>query len=147
MRLVVQRVERASVTVEGEQVASIGRGLLVYVGVGKGDCFEDGARWAKKVVELRIFEDQGKMTRALEDVGGSLLAVSQFTLYGDVSKGRRPSFERAMAPDLAEAVYEAFVARARERVPVQTGRFRRTMRVESINDGPVTLCLEDTRSK
>jgi D-tyrosyl-tRNA(Tyr) deacylase len=147
MRAVVQRVARAEVRVGGELVGRIERGLLALVAAGEGDGDEDAAWLADKVVQLRIFPDEaGQMNRSLGDVGGALLAVSQFTLYGDCRKGRRPSFVRALAPGPAEALYEKFVARARAAgVPVETGRFRAEMQVELLNDGPVTLLLDSKR--
>lgn len=144
MRAVVQRVSRAEVTVDGELVGEIGAGLCVLVGVGQGDR-EDAARaLADKVVRLRIFEDEaGKMNRSLLDAGGALLAVSQFTLYGDVSKGRRPSFVSAMEPARAEQLFEIFCEAGRALgVTVATGRFRTHMSVSLVNDGPVTLWLD-----
>lgn len=149
MRAVVQRVGSASVAVAGEVVGAVGPGLLVYLGCGKGDVAADAAWMLDKIVGLRVFENEaGKLDRALLDVGGGLLVVSQFTLYGDLRKGRRPSFEAAMAPDEAARLYEAFVALARERYPtlaVATGRFRADMRVTSVNEGPVTLWLESPK--
>ena len=147
MRAVVQRVARAEVRVSGEVVGRIGRGLLALVAAGEGDGDEDVAWLADKVVQLRIFpDDAGQMNRSLAEVGGALLAVSQFTLYGDCRKGRRPSFVRALAPGPAEQLYERFVARARESgVPVETGRFRAMMEVDLLNDGPVTLLLDSRR--
>jgi D-tyrosyl-tRNA(Tyr) deacylase len=144
MRAVVQRVARARVEVEAQETGAIERGLLVYLGVGAGDAAGELAWMADKVVGLRIFEDeQGKMARDVRDVGGSLLVVSQFTLYGDVRKGRRPSFTDAMEPEGAERLYESFVRAVRERgVPVATGRFRADMKVESVNDGPITMWIE-----
>ncbi len=149
MRAVVQRVASASVVVAGEVVGSVGHGLLVYLGCGRGDLASDAAWMLDKIVGLRVFENgAGKLDRALLDVGGELLVVSQFTLYGDLRKGRRPSFEGAMAPDEAAQLYAGFVALARERYPtlgVATGRFRADMRVTSVNEGPVTLWLESPR--
>ncbi len=144
MRLVIQRVREARVEVDGEVVGEIGPGLLVLVGVGRDDGESDAMHWAEKVVNLRIFEDeQGKMNRSLLDVSGGVLAVSQFTLFGDVSKGRRPSFEKAAPPDQAEQLFNHFVAALQKHTPhVSTGRFRAHMQVFLINDGPVTLILE-----
>ncbi len=144
MRLVVQRVREARVRVENETVGEIGPGLLVLVGVGREDSESEAAALAEKVVHLRIFEDeQGKMNRSLLEVGGEILAVSQFTLYGDVSRGRRPSFEKAAPPEQAERIFEHFVSELKEYMPaVATGRFRAKMQVFLINDGPVTLLLE-----
>ncbi len=144
MRAVVQRVNEASVIVDGDVVGEIGRGLLVYLGVGKGDA-EDDRRWIlEKILGLRIFtNDAGKMDKSVVDVGGALLVVSQFTLYGDVRRGRRPSFDDAMAPAEANASYEAFVAEARSRgITVATGRFAADMKVRSENDGPVTIWID-----
>jgi D-tyrosyl-tRNA(Tyr) deacylase len=144
MRAVVQRVARARVEVSGEETGSIARGLLVYLGVGEADGDGEVGWMADKIVGLRIFEDEaGKMARDVRDVSGAVLVVSQFTLYGDVKKGRRPSFTDAMAPEGAERLYEMFVRAVRERgVPVATGRFRADMQVESVNDGPVTMWIE-----
>lgn len=148
MRAVVQRVSWAKVEVDGETTGAIERGLLVYLGAGKGDRDEDRAYVLSKVLGLRIFEnDEGKMDRSVVDVGGALLVVSQFTLYGDVRKGRRPSFEAAMPPEEAERAYEAFVESARaEGVRVETGRFRAHMKVSSLNDGPVTIWIDSAKS-
>jgi D-aminoacyl-tRNA deacylase len=147
MRAVVQRVSRAEVRVEGAVVGKIGRGLLALVAAGDDDGDEDVAYLADKVVGLRVFADHaGQMNRALADVGGGLLVVSQFTLFGDCRKGRRPSFVKAMAPGPAEQLYEKFVATARAAgVPVETGRFRAAMDVELVNDGPVTLLVDSKR--
>lgn len=147
MRAVVQRVSRAQVRVDGEVVGAIGRGLLALVGAADDDGDADVAYLTDKIVNLRIFPDEaGQMNRALADVGGSLLIVSQFTLYGDARKGRRPSFVKAMAPGPAEALYEKLVRAARATgVPVETGRFRAMMEVELVNDGPVTILLDSRR--
>lgn len=144
MRAVVQRVREASVAVDGEVVGAIGHGLCVLLGVGTADGDGDAERLSKKIVALRVFEDDaGQMNRALADVGGGMLVVSQFTLYGDCRRGRRPSFTAAAPPAQAEALYERFVAQARaEGVPVETGRFRTHMQVALVNDGPVTLLLD-----
>ena len=148
MRAVVQRVDWAKVEVSGEVVGAIGRGLLVYLGIGKGDGAEARAFLVKKVLGLRVFaNDDGKMDRSVADIGGSLLVVSQFTLYGDVTRGLRPSFDAAMDPATAEREVDLFVAEARRIVPVETGRFRAHMTVTSGNDGPVTLILDSQRSK
>jgi len=144
MRAVVQRVSSCRVVVSGEVVGQIGRGLVVLLGVRTGDT-EAQARWlADKVVGLRIFEDdQGKMNVSVADAGGSVLVVSQFTLYGDCEKGRRPSFIDAARPEVAEPLYEGFVNAVRlHGVPVATGRFGAMMQVELVNDGPVTLILD-----
>jgi D-aminoacyl-tRNA deacylase len=144
MRAVVQRVSRAEVSSEGERVGEIAAGLCVLVGVGSRDSADDASSLADKIVKLRIFEDEaGKMNKSLADVGGALLAVSQFTLYGDTSRGRRPSFGGAMEPVGAEALFEAFCSACRTLgVTVQTGRFRTHMAVSLVNDGPVTLLLD-----
>ena len=144
MRAVVQRVTRAAVSVDGEVVGRIGGGLCVLVGVGAGDDEADAAALAEKVVGLRIFEDEaGRMNRALSEGGGALLAVSQFTLFGDARKGRRPSFVEAMEPGRARALFDRFCAGCRALgAVVETGRFRADMQVELVNDGPVTLLLD-----
>jgi D-tyrosyl-tRNA(Tyr) deacylase len=146
MRAVVQRVSRASVRVDGEVVGAIGPGLCALVGVGKIDTERDAEQLADKLAGLRIFEDaQGKMNLALGDVGGGLLCVSQFTLFGDTSRGRRPSFADAMEPVEAQRLFERLCENCRARgMAVETGRFRAHMLVELVNDGPVTLVL-DTR--
>jgi len=147
MRAVVQRVSRARVTVEGRVTGEIGSGLVALVGVGSADTEQD-ARWlADKIAELRVFEDDaGKMNRSLAEAGGATLAVSQFTLYGDCRKGRRPSFDRAARPEQARALYEKFVAFLRERgLRVEEGVFQAMMQVELVNDGPVTLLLDSER--
>jgi D-tyrosyl-tRNA(Tyr) deacylase len=144
MRVVLQRVSRASVTVEGRVTGSIGRGYLLLVGFTAGDT-PDAVTWmADKVVGLRLFPDaDGKMNLPLADVEGAVLVVSQFTLYGDARKGRRPSFVDAAAPEQAVPLYEAFLAALRAAGPrVEAGVFGATMDVELVNDGPVTLLLE-----
>ena len=144
MRVLLQRVEQASVTVEGRDVAAVGPGFLALVGVGPADSPATAARLAAKVAALRVFDDgQGHMNRSLRDTGGELLAVSQFTLYADTRKGNRPSFTGAAPPAQAEELYEAFVAALRGAgVPVATGVFGAHMRVALVNDGPVTILLE-----
>ena len=144
MRVVLQRVSRALVTVEGRVTGEIGPGLLLLVGFTAGDG-EEALRWmAEKVVGLRIFADEeGKMNRSVEEIGGGLLVVSQFTLYGDARKGRRPSFIDAARPEVAIPLYERFVEILRATgLPVGTGEFGAMMEVELVNDGPVTLILE-----
>lgn len=144
MKAVVQRVSSASVDVGGERIGGIGPGLLVLLGVAEGDDAR-AARWmAEKIVSLRIFEDEdGKMNRSVQEIEGSLLAVSQFTLLGDVRKGRRPSFVKAARPELAQKLYQDFVAVVRELgVPVATGRFQAHMEVSLVNDGPVTILVQ-----
>jgi len=147
MRAVVQRVSRAEVRVDGEVSGRIGVGLVVLVAAGDDDGDDDVAYLAEKIVGLRIFaDDAGNMNRALMEVNGALLVVSQFTLYGDARKGRRPSFVKAMAPGPAEQLYEKFVAAVRRSgAPVETGRFRAMMQVELVNDGPVTLLLDSKK--
>lgn len=144
MRAVIQRVKSSSVTVGDEIVGKIDSGLLVLLGVAEPDQSADADFLAKKIVNLRIFEDeQGKMNRSLIDIGGEMLVVSQFTLLGDCRKGRRPSFIDAAGPDKANELYEYFVAQVRKTgVHVATGRFGAMMEVALINDGPVTLILE-----
>ena len=146
MRVVLQRVSRAEVRVEGRVTGAIGAGFVVLVGFAPSDSDETLAWMAEKIVGLRLFADaEDKMNRALADVGGGLLVVSQFTLYGDARKGRRPSFTDAAPPDVAVPLYERFVALLRERaggLPVATGEFGAMMEVELVNDGPVTLQLE-----
>ena len=144
MRAVLQRVSRARVTVGDETVGEIGRGLLVLLGVGRGDSEADADYLAEKIAGLRVFEDEdGKMNRALAEAGGAVLVVSQFTLYGDVRKGKRPSFDGAAPPDEAKKLYEYFVERVRATgMKCETGRFREMMRVELVNEGPVTLMVE-----
>ncbi|HEX6373839.1 MAG TPA: D-aminoacyl-tRNA deacylase [Longimicrobium sp.] len=144
MRIVLQRVSRARVTVQGRVTGQIGRGLLLLAGFTDGDS-EDAVAWmADKVVGLRIFpDDEGKMNRSVQEVGGGLLVVSQFTLYGDARKGRRPSFVDAARPEIAIPLYERFVALLRATgLVVGTGEFGAMMDVELVNDGPVTLILE-----
>ena len=145
MRIVLQRVSRAEVRVDGRVVGSIGGGHLLLVGFASGDGPEQIQWMADKVLGLRIFADEeGKMNLALDDVGGDLLVISQFTLYGDTSKGRRPSFVQAAPPEAAVALYDDFVRtlRARTGRRVETGEFGAMMEVELVNDGPVTLILE-----
>ncbi len=147
MRAVVQRVRRAEVRV-GRQVAGhIERGLMALVGIAKGDTQESGKMLAEKLVNLRIFDDeQGRMNRSLLETGGALLCVSQFTLYGDCRKGRRPSFDRAASPQDARVLYEFFLESLRAfGVRVETGRFQAMMEVELVNDGPVTLLVDSEK--
>jgi D-tyrosyl-tRNA(Tyr) deacylase len=148
MRAVVQRVSRARVTVNGETAGEIGLGLLVLVGVGQADAEADAAYLAEKVSGLRVFEDaQGKMNRSVQDAGGSVLAVSQFTLYGDVRRGKRPSFDAAAAPEKARQLYEFFVGRIRAAgLKCETGRFQEMMKVELVNEGPVTILLDSGKA-
>ncbi len=143
MRVVVQRVSKGKVTIEGRETGSIGKGFVVLLGISGDDDIKDAEYLADKVVNLRVFEDaDGKMNLSLKDVKGELLIVSQFTLYGDCRKGRRPSFTKAASPDKAEALYEEFVNICRQRgVKVATGQFQADMQVQLINDGPVTLII------
>jgi D-tyrosyl-tRNA(Tyr) deacylase len=147
MRAVIQRVKSAEVFVEGRSTGKIGRGLLVFVGVAKGDGEEDLSFFASKLPELRIFEDEaGKFNLSLREVKGELLVVSQFTLYGDCRKGRRPSFTEAEEPTLAKSLYERLISKLKDQqLPVQTGEFQAKMEVHLINDGPVTLILDSRR--
>lgn len=144
MRAVIQRVSTAGVVVDGETVGQIGPGLLVLLGVGRDDGPKQASWMADKLVGLRVFDDpDGKMNLSLEDVGGQMLVVSQFTLFGDSRKGKRPSYIDAAPPVLAERLYEEFVAAVRSKeVTVATGRFRTDMKVSLTNDGPVTLIVE-----
>lgn len=144
LKVVVQRVSEARVTVDGEATGRIGRGLLLLVGIGQEDEESDLAWMADKLAGLRIFEDDGgKMNLSVQEVGGAILSVSQFTLYGDCRKGRRPNFMGAARPERAEAMYERFNALLRERgLKVETGRFGAMMDVALVNDGPVTLIVD-----
>jgi D-tyrosyl-tRNA(Tyr) deacylase len=148
MRAVVQRVSRAQVSVDGEITGRIGLGVLVLLGVGRDDTEADAAYLAEKIVGLRIFEDdQGKMNRSVLDAGGSVLAVSQFTLYGDVRRGKRPSFDAAAPPEEARQLYEFFVEQIRAAGPrCEIGRFQATMKVELVNEGPVTILLDSAKT-
>ncbi|MBZ5630267.1 MAG: D-tyrosyl-tRNA(Tyr) deacylase [Acidobacteriia bacterium] len=147
MRAAVQRVTRASVKVAGETVGEIGLGLLVLVGVAQDDTEADAEYLADKVAGLRIFEDAGgKMNLAAADVGGAVLAVSQFTLFGDVRRGKRPSFDAAARPEQAVRLYEHFVGKIRAAgLRCETGKFQETMEVELVNDGPVTILLDSKK--
>jgi D-tyrosyl-tRNA(Tyr) deacylase len=147
MRAVVQRVSRAKVTVNNSISGEIGLGLLVLLGVGHEDTEADTTYLAEKIAGLRIFEDEeGKMNRSVQDVGGSVLAVSQFTLYGDVRRGKRPSFDAAAPPEQARRLYEFFVERIRAAgLRCETGRFQEMMQVELVNDGPVTILLDSSK--
>lgn len=147
MRAVVQRVDHASVTVDGQVTGACQKGLMVLFGVADGDTKKDLNYIVDKVVGLRIFEDEaGKMNLSVKDVGGEILAVSQFTLYGDCRKGKRPSFDKAAKPDIANAFYEQFVAACRAQgLPVGTGVFRAHMLVELVNNGPVTILLDSRK--
>ena len=148
MRVVLQRVSRAKVDIDGATVGAISRGFMLLVGFTDGDAGDQVTWMADKVAGLRLFEDEeGKMNLSLADVGGQVLVVSQFTLYGDASKGRRPSFIRAARPDVAIPLYESFVEALRDRVPagVETGRFGASMEVDLVNDGPVTILIDTDR--
>jgi len=147
MRAVVQRVSRAQVRVGGDPKGAVGRGMVVLLGVGRNDSAEAAAYLAEKVANLRIFEDeQGKMNRSLVETGGEALVISQFTLYGDARKGRRPGFDRAAPPEQAEPLYEQFVRELIARgIRVSTGMFQAHMQVELVNDGPVTILLDSDR--
>src|SRR6266550_4372986 len=147
MRAVVQRVTRAKVTVEGKTVGEIAKGLVVLLGVARDDEKGDASYLANKIVALRIFDDeQGKMNLSLKDSGGSALVVSQFTLYGDVRRGLRPSWIDAAAPEIAEPLYEFFCSEMRKHLDnVATGSFRQMMQVELVNDGPVTILLDSRK--
>ncbi len=147
MRAVVQRVAQASVSVNGNSIADIGSGILVLLGVGKDDSEKDVDYMAEKIAGLRIFEDSsGKMNLSIENTGGEILAVSQFTLYGDCRKGRRPSYARAAGGDTARRCYELFIAKLSERgIPVKTGVFGSHMDVHIANSGPVTLLVDSSR--
>jgi len=148
MRAVIQRVSRAKVTVDEEITGEIGPGILVLLGVSRQDSEKEALYLLEKTLNLRIFEDaEGKMNLSLLDIDGELLVVSQFTLYGDARKGRRPSFIEAAAPDEANRLYEFFVAEARKQIKkVGTGRFQAIMDVELVNDGPVTILLDSAKN-
>ncbi len=147
MRAVVQRVSRAAVSVNGEVCGRIDRGLLVLLGVGKSDTELDSDYLAEKIAHLRIFaDDSGKMNRSVAEIGGGVLAVSQFTLYGDARRGKRPSFDEAAGAELALRLYEDFVTRVRVfGLVCETGRFQAEMQVELVNDGPVTILIDSSR--
>jgi D-aminoacyl-tRNA deacylase len=148
MRAVVQRVSRAQVAVNGEITGEIGPGLLVLLGVGREDTEADAIYLAEKIVGLRVFEDdQGKMNRNVQDAGGSVLAVSQFTLYADVRRGKRPSFDAAAPPERARQLYDFFVQQIRAAgLRCETGRFQEMMKVELVNEGPVTILLDSAKA-
>jgi D-tyrosyl-tRNA(Tyr) deacylase len=148
MRAVIQRVSRAQVSVAEEVVGKIGLGLLVLLGVGNSDTRADAEYLAAKITGLRVFNNEnGKMNLSLAETEGAVLAVSQFTLYADVRKGKRPSFDEAALPELARELYEYFVAKIREMgISCETGRFQAMMQVELVNDGPVTILLDSTRA-
>jgi len=147
MRAVIQRVSRAQVRVEGQLVGQIGQGLLVLLGIGKGDSEKEADSLLEKLMHLRIFEDaEGKMNLSLLDVGGELMVISQFTLYADCRKGRRPSFTDAGSPSEAKALYDYFIIRAKSRgLNVSSGTFQALMEVELVNFGPVTILLDSSK--
>lgn len=147
MRAVVQRVDKASVEVNNRLVSAISKGLLIFLGVEKGDDFSDADFLLEKVIHLRIFEDEnGKMNRSLSDISGEMLVVSQFTIMGDCRKGRRPSFTSAEDPERSKMLYAYFIDRASESVPVvKSGIFQAMMKVELVNDGPVTMLLDSKK--
>ena len=148
MRAVVQRVTRASVTIDGEIVGEIGNGLVVLLGIAGDDSKDDADYLAPKIVSLRIFDDaEGRMNVSVKDIEGGLLIVSQFTLYGDVRRGLRPSWSDAAAPEIAEPLYDYFVESSRKLLGrIETGSFRKMMQVELVNDGPVTILLDSRKS-
>jgi len=148
MRAVVQRVTRASVTIDGEIAGEIEHGLVVLLGIARDDTKEDADYLAPKIIALRIFDDaEGRMNVSLKDSGGGLLIVSQFTLYGDVRRGLRPSWSDAAAPEIAEPLYDYFVERSRKLLGrVETGSFRKMMLVELVNDGPVTILVDSRKT-
>jgi D-aminoacyl-tRNA deacylase len=148
MRAVIQRVSRARVTVDGETTGEIGLGLLVLLGVGQADSEADAIYLAEKIAGLRVFEDdEGKMNRSVIDAGGAVLAVSQFTLYGDVRKGKRPSFDAAAPPERARELYEFFVEKIRAAgLRCEKGKFQAMMTVELVNEGPVTILLDSLKA-
>ncbi|HEU4874201.1 MAG TPA: D-aminoacyl-tRNA deacylase [Pyrinomonadaceae bacterium] len=148
MRAVVQRVTRASVTIDGEIVGEIGNGLVVLLGIAGDDSKDDADYLAPKIVSLRIFDDaEGRMNVSVKDIEGGLLIVSQFTLYGDVRRGLRPSWSDAAAPEIAEPLYDYFVESSRKLLGrIETGSFRKMMQVELVNDGPVTILLDSRKT-
>jgi len=147
MRAVIQRVKSAEVWVDGRLTGKIGKGLLIFIGVAKGDGEDDLNYLASKIPNLRIFEDESeKFNLSLKEIGGELLVVSQFTLYGDLRKGRRPSFTEAEEPSIAKALYERFISELKSQgIPIQTGEFQAKMEVHLVNDGPVTLLLDSKK--
>lgn len=147
MRVVLQRVAHASVTVDGEIIGKIQRGFLLLVGVTHDDAIEDMEYLVRKIVQMRIFEDEeGKLNRSIQDIGGEILSVSQFTLYADTKKGNRPSFSKAAPGDVALEMFEQFNGLLRDTgIPVETGQFGADMKVELLNDGPVTILLDSKK--
>ena len=148
MRAVIQRVTRANVTIDGETVGEIGNGLVVLLGIARDDTKQDADYLAPKIIALRIFDDaEGRMNVSVKDIDGGLLVVSQFTLYGDVRRGLRPSWSDAAPPEIAEPLYDYFVESSRKLLGrVETGSFRKMMQVELVNDGPVTILLDSRRA-
>lgn len=148
MRAVIQRVSSARITIEKNTTGAIGRGLVVLLGIKEGDTTNDLEWLAEKIIHLRIFEDSnGKMNKALTDIGGEMLIISQFTLYGDCRKGRRPGFSGAASPEIAEPLYQRFIQEVRARkIVTATGSFGADMQVELVNDGPVTLLLDSEKN-
>lgn len=148
MRAVVQRVSRAGITIGGITTATIGRGLVILLGIRHGDSVTDLSWMADKIIHLRIFPDEdGKMNTSLADISGEMLIVSQFTLYGDCRKGRRPGFSTAAPPEIAEPLYNQFIEEVRQRgIRVATGTFQADMAVDLVNDGPVTLLLDSDKT-
>ena len=148
MRAVIQRVTRASVTIDGEAVGKIEHGLVVLLGIARDDTKDDADYLVPKIIALRIFDDaEGRMNVSVKDIDGGLLVVSQFTLYGDVRRGLRPSWSDAAAPEIAEPLYDYFVESSRKlHTRVETGSFRKMMQVELVNDGPVTLLLDSRKT-
>lgn len=148
MRAVVQRVSRAAVEIDGIHTAKIGRGLVIFLGIRGGDSAADFIWMADKIIHLRIFPDaDGKMNTSLADMGGEMLIVSQFTLYGDCRKGRRPGFSLAAPPEIAEPLYNQFIEEVkRQGIPVATGTFQAEMTVDLVNDGPVTILLDSEKT-
>ena len=143
MKFVIQKVTHASITVEGQIIGKIGKGFLVLIGIAENDTTEIADKLVKKLLGLRIFEDEnGKTNLSLHDVDGQLLLVSQFTLYADCRKGNRPSFTKAGNPELANELYEYIITKCREQFPVETGRFGADMKIELLNDGPFTIILD-----
>ena len=148
MRIVLQRVQRAEVRVRGRVVGRIGRGIVALVGIGRQDTREDGQAMAEKIANLRLFDDEhGRMSRSLLETAGGVLCVSEFTLYGDCQKGRRPSFDQAASPQDARPLYEAFVESLRALgIGVETGQFQAMMELDLVNDGPVALLLDSEKA-
>ncbi len=148
MRAVVQRVSRAAIEIDGMNTATIGRGLVIFLGIRGGDSANDCIWMAEKIIHLRIFPDRdGKMNTSLADMGGEMLIVSQFTLYGDCRKGRRPGFSAAAPPEIAEPLYNQFIEEVKRRgIPVATGTFQTEMAVDLVNDGPVTILLDSEKN-